>query len=76
MKRSAWTEADGGCLVGGGANPGGGAPKYNFAKFSKNLHEIENILGRPPPGPQMLKFHLNILPQTSNIAPYHQRIWY
>ena len=25
---------------------GEGAPTYDFVKFSKNLHEIEKILGR------------------------------
>ena len=30
-----------------GANPrGGGAPIYDFAKFSEKMHEIETILGR------------------------------
>ena len=26
--------------------PPGGAPTYDFAKFSKKLHEIEKILGQ------------------------------
>ena len=30
--------------IGGGANPPGGAPTYDFAKFCENLHEIEKIL--------------------------------
>ena len=38
--------ADPGYPVGGGANPPGGAPTYDFAKFREKLHEIENILGR------------------------------
>ena len=32
--------------VGGGADPLGGAPTYDFVKFSKKLYEIEKILGR------------------------------
>ena len=40
------TGADPGFLLGGGANPLGGAPTYDFVKFSKKLHEIEKILGR------------------------------
>ena len=28
---------------GGGANSPGGAPKYDFAKFSQKLNEIERI---------------------------------
>ena len=36
--------ADPGFPRGGGANsPGGGAPTYDFAKFSQKLHEIERI---------------------------------
>ena len=26
-----------------------GGPTYDFAKFREKLHEIEKILGRPPP---------------------------
>ena len=39
--------ADPGFPVGGGANPPGGGrtPTYDFAKFPKQLHEIEKILG-------------------------------
>ena len=37
--------ADPGFPGGGGANPRGGAPTYDFVKFSENLHEIEKILG-------------------------------
>ena len=38
------TVADLGFFRGGGANsPGGGAPTYDFAKFSQKLHEIERI---------------------------------
>ena len=29
-----------------GRQPSGGAPTYDFAKFSEKLHEIEKILGR------------------------------
>ena len=36
---------DPGFPVGGGANPPGGVPTYNFAKFCEKLHEIEKILG-------------------------------
>ena len=32
--------------VGGGANPPGGVPTYDFAKFCEKLHEIEKISGR------------------------------
>ena len=35
-----------------GRRPSGGAPTYDFVKFSEKLHEIEKILGRrgaPPP---------------------------
>ena len=38
------TGADAGFPVGRGANPLGGAPTYNFVKFSEKLHEIEKIL--------------------------------
>ena len=31
--------------VGGGADPPGGSPTYDFAIFSEKLHEIEKILG-------------------------------
>ena len=37
--------ADPGFPVGGGADPPGGAPTYDFAKFREKLHEIEKILG-------------------------------
>ena len=37
---------DPGFPVGGGANPLGGAPTYDFVKFSEKLHEIEKILDR------------------------------
>ena len=47
------TGADTGFPVGGGADPMGGAPTYDFVKFSEKLHEIEKLLGRgggaPPP---------------------------
>ena len=32
--------------VGGDANSPEGGPTYDFAKFSKKLHEIEKFLGR------------------------------
>ena len=40
--------ADPGFPRGGSANPkgGGGAPTYDLAKFSRKLHENEEILGR------------------------------
>ena len=37
--------ADPGFPVGGGTDPLGGAPTYDFVKFSEKLHEIEKILG-------------------------------
>ena len=37
------TVADPGFPRGGGANSPGGAPTYDFAKFSQKLHEIERI---------------------------------
>ena len=36
--------ADPGFSQGGGANPQGGAPGYDFIKFSRKLHEIEKNL--------------------------------
>ena len=57
--------ADPGFPRGGGANSpgGGGAPTYDFAKFSQKLHEIERIWtpgGRPsrPPSldPPLIQF--------------------
>ena len=38
--------ADPGLPRGGGANSPGGAPTYDFAKFSQKLHEIERIWTR------------------------------
>ena len=38
--------ADLGFPIGGGANPPGGAPRYDFTKFREKLHEIEKIVGR------------------------------
>ena len=38
-----FTVADPGFPRGGGANSQGGAPTYEFAKFSQKLHEIERI---------------------------------
>ena len=37
--------ADQGFPIGGGANPPGWAPIYDFAKFCQELHKIEKILG-------------------------------
>ena len=37
--------ADPGFPVGGGDDPLGGVPTYDFVKFSKKLYEIEKILG-------------------------------
>ena len=46
--------ADPGFLRGGGTNPrGGGAPTYDFAKFSKKMHEIERIWTRGHPSPPL-----------------------
>ena len=44
--KTLWSGADPGFPVGGGADPLGGAPTYDFVKFSEKLHEIEKILGR------------------------------
>ena len=38
-----YSVADPGFPRGGGANSPGGAPTYDFAKFSQKLHEIERI---------------------------------
>ena len=38
--------ADPGFSVGGGADPPGGAPTYDYVKISEKLHEIEKILDR------------------------------
>ena len=35
------TVADPGFLRGGGANPQGGAPRHDFIKISRKLHEIK-----------------------------------
>ena len=58
--------ADTGFPVGGGANPLG-APTYDFANFSKKLHEVENILGRrgaapgaPPLDPPLKRVQITI----------------
>ena len=40
------TVADPGFPRGGGANPKGGVPTYYLAKFSRKLHENEEILGQ------------------------------
>ena len=51
------TVADPGFPRGGGANPQGGAPRYDFIKFSQKLHEIkENSAprgGRASPVPPL-----------------------
>ena len=48
--------ADPGFPRGGGANSrGGGAPTYDFAKYSQKLHEIERIW--TPGGGARLKFY-------------------
>ena len=55
------TGADPGFPIGGGANPPGGAPTYDFAKFCEKLHEIEKISdcggghvpGMPPLNPKL-----------------------
>ena len=38
--------ADTGFPEGGGADPRGGAPTYDFVKISQKLYEIKKILGR------------------------------
>ena len=43
--------------------PEDGAPTYDFANFSKNLHEIENILGlrgATPLDPPLFTFASNV----------------
>ena len=40
---NSFTVADPGFPRGGGTNSPGGAPTYDFAKFSRKLHEIERI---------------------------------
>ena len=51
--------ADPGFPRGGGANSpgGGGAPTYDFAKFSQKLHEIERIWTRGGGGGAHPKFY-------------------
>ena len=62
--------ADPGFPLGGGANPPGGAPTYDFAKCHEKLHEIEKILGpqlgraRPPLNPP-LQMVCNIINTTN-----------
>ena len=43
---------DPGFPIGGGANPPGGAPTYNFAKFCKNCMKLRNFwaVGGHTPG--------------------------
>ena len=49
--------------------PVGGAPTYDFAKFSEKLHEIEKILGGGPlPLDPPLKFVSISLPMPKNPA--------
>ena len=43
--------ADPGFPVGGGADPLGGVPTYDFVKFSEKLHEVEKSLGCGRGGP-------------------------
>ena len=54
--------ADPGFPIGGGANPLGGVPTYDFAKFCEKLHEIGKILGRRGArtgcAPQIRHWHL------------------
>ena len=41
MPKVTTTGADPGFPIGGGTNPPGGTPTYDFAKFCKKLHELE-----------------------------------
>ena len=73
------TGADPGFPVGGGADPRGGAPTYDFVKFSKKLHEIEKNLGRrggrapgaPPLNPPLVESKRQRQPQRS-LSTNHQ----
>ena len=58
--------ADPGFPRGGGTNSPGGAPTYDFAKFSQKLHEIERIwtLGGVSP-----KFYYVDPPLTTIVKP-------
>ena len=49
--------ADPGFPRGGGANSPGGAPTYDFAKFSQKVHEIERIW--TPGGGARPKFYVD-----------------
>ena len=65
--------ADLGLPRGGRANPPGGAPTYDFAKFSQKLHEIERIW-TPGGGGASPKFYyvdlpLNIHTSAINAEP-------
>ena len=52
--------ADTGFPVGGGANPGMGAPTYKFAGFSQKLHEIKKILVRGEGGGEIRHCKLSL----------------
>ena len=60
--------ADPGFPRGGGANPPGGAPTYDFAKFSQKLHEIERIW-TPRGGGARPKFYFVDPPLSMPILP-------
>ena len=76
----AFSGANPGFPVGGGADPRGGAPKYDFAEFStKKLHEIKKILGRrgaraggPPLDPPLI---LNIKDPSNNLPVQQNTCW-
>ena len=77
-----FTVVDPGFPQGEGANsPGGGAPTYDFAKFSQKLHEIERIW-TPGGGGARPKFyyvdpplvHLNRLTATN--LDSQQSLWF
>ena len=76
-----WTNAgaDPRFPVGGGANPGGGggAPIYDFPKFSEKLHEIEKNFGRgrgtrtegaPPLDPPLLSALMKTLAKNYPVS--------
>ena len=51
--------ADSGFPRGGGTNPPGLAPTYDFIKFSQNLHGIERIwIPQIPLDPSLLCVHI------------------
>ena len=52
-----------------GANPPGGVPTYDFAKFHEKLHEIEKILGhwvRPTKSTTVVASDVNDVPNGRN----------